>query len=106
LRDYFFYGRKSRMNLLNTQQAAEKLGIDPSRVRRLILDGRLPAQKIGRDHLINEEDLALVAERKPGRPPKIEGEQPAQAHAPPVDKPAKKRAAQKTTKKRATKKPG
>jgi excisionase family DNA binding protein len=58
------------MNLLSTQQAAEKLGIDDSRVRRLIMEGRLPAMRVGRAYLIQEEDLALVADRKPGRPPK------------------------------------
>lgn len=57
------------MNLMSTKQAAERLGIDDSRVRQLILQGRLPAMKVGRAHLILEEDLALVADRKPGRPP-------------------------------------
>jgi excisionase family DNA binding protein len=59
------------MNLLSTQQAAERLGVDDSRVRRLIQQGRLPAMRVGRAHLIREEDLALVAVRKPGRPPKM-----------------------------------
>lgn len=58
------------MDFLSTQQAAEKLGIDDSRVRRLILDGRLPAQRVGRAYLILEKDLKLVADRKTGRPPK------------------------------------
>ncbi len=58
------------MNLLNTQQAAERLGVDASRIRQLILEGRLPSAKIGRDHVINAEDLALVSDRKLGRPKK------------------------------------
>ena len=36
----------------------------------MILAGRLPAEKFGHVHMIREEDLALVAERKPGRPKK------------------------------------
>lgn len=90
------------MTLLNTQQAAERLGVDPSRVRRLILDGRLPAQKIGRDHLIEEGDLALVAERKPGRPPKTL-DQAAQVAAP-AGKAAPMKKGKKTGAKKVAKK--
>jgi excisionase family DNA binding protein len=59
------------MNLLTTQQAAERLGISQPRIYQLISEGRLPAQKVGRDYVINEEDLRL-AENRPGRgrPPK------------------------------------
>lgn len=56
--------------LLSTSQAAEILGVDDSRVRQLILSGRLPSMQVGRAHLIKESDLALVAERKAGRPKK------------------------------------
>jgi excisionase family DNA binding protein len=56
------------MNLLSAKEAAEKLGVDSSRIRQFILEGRLPAQKIGNSYAINEADLALVADRKPGRP--------------------------------------
>ncbi len=55
---------------LTTQEAAEKLGVTDSRVRQLILEGRLPAQKFGRANMIREEDLNLVKDRKPGRPKK------------------------------------
>jgi excisionase family DNA binding protein len=54
---------------LTTQQAAEKLGVSASRVRQFIIDGRLPAIKLGRDNLIRETDLKLVEDRKAGRPP-------------------------------------
>jgi excisionase family DNA binding protein len=60
------------MKLLTTPEAAERLGITVARVQQLIWKGRLPAQKIGRDYVINEDDLKLVAERKPGRPAKAE----------------------------------
>jgi len=56
------------MSTLTTDQAAERLGITPSRVRVLIRSGRLPAQKFGRAHVINESDLKLVADRPVGRP--------------------------------------
>ena len=58
------------MNLLTTKEEADRLGATLPRVHALIKDERLPAQKMGRDYFIREEDLKLVAERKPGRPPK------------------------------------
>jgi excisionase family DNA binding protein len=56
--------------MLTTPQVAERLGVSTARVRQLILSGRLPSQQFGRDHLIKESDLALVANRKWGRPSK------------------------------------
>jgi excisionase family DNA binding protein len=58
------------MRLLSTSEAAQILGVSERRVRGLINDARLPAQKVGRDYVIKEEDLKLVSDRKPGRPPK------------------------------------
>lgn len=58
------------MNLLTTREAAERLGVTVTRVQQLILAERLPAEKKGRDYFINEDDLKLVEDRKPGRPPK------------------------------------
>lgn len=55
--------------LLTTQQAAERLGVTAGRVRQMILDGQLPAEKMGRDNFIKASDLKLVAHRKVGRPP-------------------------------------
>lgn len=57
---------------LTTKEAAEILNISTARVRQLVLSGRLPAEKFGRDLLIHEKDLALVEVRKIGRPPKTE----------------------------------
>ena len=56
--------------MLTTQEAAKRLGITVRRVQALIRSEHLPAKKLGRDYLIREEDLALVANRKPGRPKK------------------------------------
>lgn len=58
------------MREITTKEAAERLGITVTRVQQLILAGRLPAEKKGRDYFIKEEDLKLVEDRKPGRPRK------------------------------------
>lgn len=58
------------MKLITTADAAQRLGVHQTRVQVLIRGGRLPAQMLGGTYLINEDDLKLVAVRKPGRPPK------------------------------------
>lgn len=58
------------MKLLTTKEAAARLGISVLRVQQLIWGGRLPAEKMGRDYFIKEDDLKLVEDRKPGRPRK------------------------------------
>ena len=58
------------MKLINSKEAAEQLGVCVQRVRQLIAAGRLPAQKVSRDWVIRERDLAKVAHRKHGRPKK------------------------------------
>jgi excisionase family DNA binding protein len=67
------------MGLISTSEAAKKLGIHITRVQVLIREGRLPAQKIGRTYVIDEDNLKLVEERKVGRPPKTTGEMGAKA---------------------------
>jgi len=62
------------MGLISSAEAAERLGVHITRVQVLIREGRLPAQKIGRTYVLNEDDLKLVEDRKPGRPPKKSGE--------------------------------
>lgn len=56
------------MAMLTAAEAAERLGVNTSRVRQLILAGRLAATKFGRDWMIDEADLAAVAERTAGWP--------------------------------------
>lgn len=59
-------------NVLTTESAAMFLGVSPARIRKLIKDGRLPAEKRGRDHLIQESDLewfAAKGRKNIGRPP-------------------------------------
>ncbi len=58
------------MMIITTREAAERLGVTMKRVQAMIRDERLPAEKMGRDYIIKEADLKLVADRKPGRPPK------------------------------------
>lgn len=61
------------MNYLTTKQVAEILNVSQSRVRQLIMEDRLSSTKIGRDNLINQDDLDeyLKNEKKPaGRPKK------------------------------------
>jgi excisionase family DNA binding protein len=57
------------MKLISSAQAAKKLGVHITRVQVLIREGRLPAKQVGGTYVINEADLRLVSNRKPGRPP-------------------------------------
>lgn len=56
--------------MLSVSQSAALLGISPTRVRKLIANGALPAQKIGRSWAISEKDVAARFEKHPraGRP--------------------------------------
>lgn len=56
--------------LLTTLEVAERLGVHRTRINVLIQEGRLPATRYGKSFLVKESDLALVAERKAGRPKK------------------------------------
>lgn len=68
-------------NYLTTKQAAERLNVVPSRVRRMILDGVIQAEKIGRDNFISEIEITKLEkqDRKPGRPPKVENKKEQKA---------------------------
>lgn len=59
------------MGLLTTAEVAERLGVHRSRIQVLIKEGRLPAKLYGKVYLVDEKDLKLVSDRKPGRPPKV-----------------------------------
>jgi excisionase family DNA binding protein len=67
------------MSTLTTDQAAKCLGVTTNRVRVLIREGRLPAEKFGPVYVIKESDLKLVKDRKPGRPPKPKEEKVVRA---------------------------
>jgi excisionase family DNA binding protein len=56
--------------MITTTDAAARLGVSVRRVVQMIGAGRMRAKKIGRDWIIDERNLAAVADRKPGRPRK------------------------------------
>ena len=68
--------QKQSMEYLTTTQSAKMLKLDPSRIRQFILEGRLPAQKIGRDLFIKEQYLLNFKsiKRLHGRPKGVENE--------------------------------
>jgi len=45
------------VNQLTTKQAAEILGVNPSRIRQLVLSGELHAEKVGRDLFISQAEM-------------------------------------------------
>ena len=59
-------------HFLTIAEAADRLGIREQRVRVLVREGRLPAHKLGRQWIIEPDDLEQdeVKNRPPGRPPK------------------------------------
>ena len=70
----FYSCYKAFMRMLTTRDAAARLGLSVRRVNDLIQQGQLPAQKLGRDYVIDEKDVERVSkvERKRGRPRKSE----------------------------------
>ena len=58
------------VKIISTAEAAKRLGVTDSRVRKMILSKRLKAIKVGREWLIDPKDLDAVKDRKVGRPRK------------------------------------
>ncbi len=57
--------------LISTSEAASILGVSASRVRQLIIEGRLESTKIGRDQLLEPDKVREFAARpreRTGRP--------------------------------------
>ncbi len=46
--------------MITVPEAARRAGKDPETIRRWIRSGRLPARKIGTQHVIEEPDLDLL----------------------------------------------
>jgi excisionase family DNA binding protein len=69
LTNYFIGDKLPAMRMLTTKEAADQLGKGVRAIQALITKGYLPAQKLGRDWLISERDLELVAGIKPGPKP-------------------------------------
>lgn len=49
--------------MLTVPEAAERINRNPETIRRWIRSGRLRAQKVGTQHIIDEADLEAVSER-------------------------------------------
>lgn len=60
------------MELVGVTGAAKELDLSTNRVRQLIKQGRLPAQRIGREYAITRDDLEAfkLIDRPVGRPPR------------------------------------
>jgi excisionase family DNA binding protein len=46
--------------MLTVPQAARRAGKDPETIRRWIRAGRLPSERVGTQHLIDESDLDAI----------------------------------------------
>jgi excisionase family DNA binding protein len=46
--------------MLTVPEAARRAGRNPETIRRWIREGKLPARKVGTQHVLEEEDLAAV----------------------------------------------
>jgi excisionase family DNA binding protein len=51
---------------LSVREAAERLGVDDSRVRQLIAADLLGARRVGRAWLVSDEDVRRLSRRRPG----------------------------------------
>ena len=65
--------------MLSVAESASLLGVSPSRVRALIAEGALPAEKIGRSWVLREEDVLQRAANRPGPRPTRKQSPPVQA---------------------------
>jgi len=58
------------MGMISTKEVAERTGRGRRAVQFLITKGHLPAIKMGRDWFIEERDLRLIENIKPGPKPR------------------------------------
>lgn len=65
------YQKLDQNKPLTVKDVSLLLGVNASRVRALIKSGRLAADKVGRDWLIDVNAVEAVMNRKPGRPSKV-----------------------------------
>ncbi len=61
----------SRNSILSVEEAAAQLSLNPSRVRALIVEGRIPAKRISHGYALLRSDVERFAARprSVGRPP-------------------------------------
>lgn len=68
------------MELLSAEQAASRLGVSVARVKQLLAEGKIQAQKVGKQWIIQDSALASVTiYGKPGRPSKEKADKAHQA---------------------------
>lgn len=48
--------------MLTVLEVARRVGRDPETVRRWIRSGRLPAKKVGLQHMVDEDDVPATAD--------------------------------------------
>jgi excisionase family DNA binding protein len=48
---------------ISTNEFAERMGLTPFRIRQLIYDGSIKAEKIGRDWIIDEKYIVAIKNR-------------------------------------------
>jgi len=65
---------EKKKKLLSVKDAAEALELSEQRIKQLIYEERLKAEKVGNQWIILESDLQLVENRQTGRPPKEKDE--------------------------------
>ena len=71
------------MDLLTTSEAAKRLHVTPIRIRQMIREGKITAQHIGRDYVIEESSLESVKTYgKAGRPKGENGQAAAKTEKP------------------------
>ncbi len=63
--------------MITTDVVAERLNLSLERVRQLIAESRLPAEKVGRIYLVDERVLSNFTRRPAGRPRKQGTKKPA-----------------------------
>lgn len=64
------YDNDTIASMLTTIDAAKKIGVTDARIRQIIADGRLKADKFGGSFVIAEKDLAKYKPNKRGPKPK------------------------------------
>jgi excisionase family DNA binding protein len=55
---------ENKMALLSPKEVAKKYGFSASQIRRLIKDGFIKAEKIGRVYIINEKSIKSLKRRR------------------------------------------
>lgn len=72
---------------ITTSEAAARLGLTVRAIQKMIEAGRLSAQKIGRDYLIDSAALESIPKQAAGRPPKLQANKSAAKNSPPINSP-------------------